>query len=107
MSIPSSLPDTFPCPRCGRELERNGVLSVEGHAVPLAVFQCDHCRQPYDAEEARRPDPLMVHLTFVVGPDGRPFDPADPEADLSTPPDWARPRAGSGGAGGGTDGRAD
>lgn len=45
---------------------------------PLPVFQCDDCIQEvmFDGE------PFEAAYTFVVGPDGKAFDPADP-ADSS------------------------
>jgi hypothetical protein len=74
-------PNRFKCPKCGRELPASGAVVIDG--TSLSVFQCGECLRVVDFMGQRQ----EVALTFAVapGPDGRlrPFDPADPDADLS------------------------
>ena len=65
------MPDTFPCPKCGAILHASGEVAVVGDQ-PLPVFQCDDCIVDvmFDGE------PFDAAYTFVVGPDGKAFDPA-------------------------------
>jgi len=67
----------FPCPKCARSLEPSGVMSLGGAELP--VYQCDEClhKVEFMGEEIELP------LTFAVGADGVPFDPAD----AAGPPD--------------------
>jgi hypothetical protein len=64
------------CPRCGRELEATGDLGGDGGDLP--VYQCDACYVAVDLFG----EPFVGSLTFCVGPDGRPFDPASPSGEL-------------------------
>ena len=49
---------------------------MSGHACP--VFQCDECI----AEVEMFGEMQEVALTFAVGPDGKPFDPAAEDGSL-------------------------
>ena len=69
--------DRFPCPKCGRRLERSGEIQFDGIAYP--VFQCDECL----VETEMFGEPIEVALTFAVNEDGRPFDPATDSGELS------------------------
>jgi len=68
--------DTFPCPKCGRKLPKSGEATVAGQSFP--VFQCDECL----AQVEMFGEPVEVALTFAVGRDGKPFDPATPDGSL-------------------------
>ena len=63
----------FPCPKCGRVLEPSGEVSLSGGAT-FPVFQCDDCV----VEVTFLGETTLVALTFAIGPDGKPFDPASP-----------------------------
>jgi len=65
----------FPCPKCTRLLSPAGVVSFAGHEFP--TYQCDECIKTVDMFG----EPTEVALTFCVGPDGKPFDPAEDEGD--------------------------
>jgi hypothetical protein len=68
---------TFPCPHCGRTLDRCG----EAHDPDLGrcdTFQCDHCL----VEVMMFGRPREAALTFAVTEDGRAFDPATPDGSL-------------------------
>ena len=62
--------DTFPCPKCGRRLQRSGEVEIEGTTFP--VFQCDECIAPWKVEG----EVFDTAFTFAVDAEGRPFDPA-------------------------------
>ena len=73
------------CPRCSRELEAEGLASMEG--VELTVFQCDHCTvtvplfpdDPNDNGEV-----WELPFTFAVDPAGQVFSRNDkPSTDPS------------------------
>lgn len=63
--------NTHPCPRCGRPLSPTGELSADGITCP--VYQCDQCTQVVEVEGV----PFTEAITFIIGPDGVPFNPAD------------------------------
>src|SRR5262245_60895338 len=67
---------SFPCPKCGRTLEQSGEVVV--HNVTLPIFQCDECIVVTDFMG----EPFELALTFAVGQDGKPFDPASPTGEL-------------------------
>ena len=67
---------TFPCPKCGRTLQRSGEVEIEGAAFP--VFQCDECI----VEAEMFGEPFEAALTFAVDADGNPFDPATEDGEL-------------------------
>lgn len=69
--------DTFPCPKCGRRLQRTGEVEVDGATFP--VFQCDECIVPWRVEG----EEFDTALTFAVDAAGKPFDPAAPGGQLS------------------------
>lgn len=67
----------FPCPKCNRNLIAAGVMTVDGERLP--TFSCDECLMSVDfGGEA-----MELPLTFVVGADGKPFDPASPDGRLN------------------------
>ena len=68
--------DQFPCPKCGRTLRRSGEFAVNG--VEFPVFQCDECI----VEAEMYGEPFETALTFAVGADGKPFDPATEDGEL-------------------------
>jgi hypothetical protein len=67
---------THPCPKCNRTLIQSGELIIDG--VTLPTFQCDECLVNVDFAGEQ----MEIALTFCVSPDGRVFDPADPEGEL-------------------------
>jgi hypothetical protein len=73
-------PTTFPCPKCGRILAQSGEMMVEadGAAIKVPVFQCDECLMTVDFLGEKE----EVALTFAVGADGKPFDPASEDGTL-------------------------
>jgi hypothetical protein len=64
------------CPKCGRQLAAEGELSFGGAALP--VYSCPECvtRTVFPGERMELP------LTFVIGPDGRAYDPANPDGEI-------------------------
>jgi uncharacterized Zn finger protein len=68
--------DTFPCPKCGRTLERSG--EVVWNDQPYPVFQCGDCVRTADIFG----EPFEVCLTFLVDGAGTPFDPASPDGSF-------------------------
>ena len=68
--------DSFPCPKCGRLLQKSGEVSIEDAAFP--VFQCDECI----VQAEMFGEPFEVALTFAVDADGKPFDPATEDGQL-------------------------
>jgi hypothetical protein len=69
--------DTFPCPKCNRRLTRSGAVAVDGEEFP--VFQCDECI----LETEMFGEPVETALTFAVDANGKPFDPASEDGELS------------------------
>ena len=78
-----------PCPRCGRLL-RADELTIPGlyvdsvhddHVVAAPVYSCDRCvvrRRIFGPES----ELFTVALSFMIGPDGQPMDPAAPDGVL-------------------------
>ena len=62
---------TYPCPGCGELLLQTGEVVIDGR-VTLPTFQCDRC-------VVTRPMFGEMALTFMLGEDGKPFDPCDPD----------------------------
>ena len=66
------------CPKCGRSLAPSG--EVESHGAESGdVYQCLECVRVVDMGG----EGFEIALTFMLDERGRPFDPADPDADLS------------------------
>ena len=67
--------DVYHCPKCSRLLNCEGVVSIDGHELP--VFSCEDCivRKPVFGPGTEEFD---MAYTFCVDPAGRCFDPADP-----------------------------
>jgi hypothetical protein len=61
---------TWHCPKCGKSLEAEGAITVDGAECP--VFQCDACVVSVEMFGER----FDGAFTFAVAPGGRPFDPA-------------------------------
>lgn len=61
--------NSFPCPKCGAPLAPSGEVAVGAATFP--VYQCDNdaCAVAWLG--------VKTAYTFAVGPDGRPFDPAE------------------------------
>jgi hypothetical protein len=57
-------------------LDPSGVVTVDDRDLP--VYQCDECTVPTDIGGER----FDAALTFCVGEDGRPFDPASPDGEI-------------------------
>lgn len=67
---------SVPCPKCGRPLQPSGTITTEGGEFP--VYQCDECLVQTELFGER----VEAALTFCVGEDGQPFDPASPDGKL-------------------------
>lgn len=61
------------CPKCTRMLQQSGEVTIDEDTYP--IYQCDEClvNDPTFGE---------VALTFAIGRDGKPFDPATPDGSL-------------------------
>jgi hypothetical protein len=68
--------ERFPCPKCGRSLVKSGEAVVADQTFP--IFQCDECV----ADVEMFGEKVETALTFAVGADGKPFDPAAPDGSL-------------------------
>lgn len=68
---------SIPCPKCTRILPQSGVADCDGES--FAVYQCDECLVPVDLGGGEMFD---AALTFCIGKDGKPFDPASPDSRL-------------------------
>jgi hypothetical protein len=66
----------IPCPKCGRELPAAGEMSFGGATIP--VYTCPECviRTTFMDERMELP------LVFIIGPDGKPCDPASPDGKI-------------------------
>ena len=66
----------IPCPKCGRALSADGEISFGSAAT--AVYSCPECvtRTDFLGEKMELP------LTFIIGPDGKPCDPAAPDGAI-------------------------
>ena len=64
------------CPKCNRELAADGEMQIGDVCLP--TYQCPECvtRTKFLGET------LELPLTFMIGPDGRAFDPADPDGEI-------------------------
>jgi hypothetical protein len=68
--------NSFPCPKCGRTLQRSGEVTIEGADFP--VFQCDECITPWTVEG----EVFDSAFTFAVDAAGKPFDIAADDGEL-------------------------
>lgn len=66
--------DVYHCPKCGRLLECEGVVSFGGHELP--VFSCEDCIVK-KAIFGPGTDEFELAYTFCVDSAGRCFDPAE------------------------------
>jgi hypothetical protein len=64
------------CPKCGRTLAADGEITFAG--VVLPVYCCPECVTRTDFMGERMELPLM----FIIGPDGRAYDPANPDGQI-------------------------
>jgi hypothetical protein len=64
------------CPKCGRLLPPDGEVTFRGAVIP--TYCCPECvtRTTLMGESMELP------LIFILGPDGRAFEPADPDGEL-------------------------
>jgi endogenous inhibitor of DNA gyrase (YacG/DUF329 family) len=71
-----SLYPTVSCPKCGRQLPADGEVSFGGSTLP--VYSCPECvtRTTFMGERMELP------LTFLIGPDGKAYDPANPGGEI-------------------------
>jgi|GEM_PF-2642736 len=67
---------TIPCPKCSRPLPADGEIACGG--ATIATYCCPECvtRRKFMGEMMELP------LMFIVGPDGRAYDPADPDGAI-------------------------
>lgn len=82
---------TVKCPSCGRMLEADGEVALPGvfigevhddNAAVWPVYQCENCvveRTVFGPGTEK----FKVCLTFMIGPDGQPYDPAAPDGVLN------------------------
>ncbi|HKQ49466.1 MAG TPA: hypothetical protein VJZ71_15450 [Phycisphaerae bacterium] len=68
---------THPCPKCGRQLNQSGEAAVDERVYP--IYQCDECIVVTEFMGRT----IEMALTFALGDDGKPFDPASPDGHLS------------------------
>jgi hypothetical protein len=71
------MPPSANCPKCGRALAPDGEFSVNGGpAIPY--YQCPECvtRANFLGDRVEFP------LTFVIGPDGKAYDPGNPDGAI-------------------------
>jgi hypothetical protein len=71
--------ETVPCPKCKRPLAQVGEVVVNGHAYPVYQSDNDDCAVPWTVGDSVFP----TAYTFIIGPDGKPHDPAAPHDPLS------------------------
>jgi len=66
--------DVYHCPKCSRLLKCEGVVSIDGHELP--VFSCEDCivKKPIFGPGTEE---FEMAYTFCVDAAGRCFDPAD------------------------------
>lgn len=64
------------CPKCDRELPADGEISFAGMVIP--TYCCPECvtRTTFMGEKMELP------LMFIIGPDGRPYDPGNPDGEI-------------------------
>lgn len=79
--------DVYHCPKCSRLLQCEGVVSVDGHELP--VFSCEDCvvRKTIFGPGTEE---FEIAYTFCVDAAGRCFDPVDAigeEDDAADPGD--------------------
>ncbi len=83
--------NTHPCPKCGRPLEPSGETTTSDDSGRIlerfTVYQCDECL----VHEELFGERTEMALTFVLGRDGMPRDPADPDKPLNL--QWDGPEA--------------
>lgn len=70
---------SVPCPKCGRSLDPCGEVESDEPSLAGEVYQCPECVQSVDFAG----ETTELALTFMLDERGRPYDPADPDADLS------------------------
>lgn len=72
------MPDhpTFPCPKCSRPLPADGEIAFAGVTIPT------YCCPERVTRRSFMGKPMELPLMFIVGPDGKPNDPADPDGAI-------------------------
>jgi hypothetical protein len=68
------------CPKCGRLLPASRDVTCGGRSFPF--YTCPECVTRTTFMGA----PAELSLTFLVGPDGRPTDPARPGGEIDMTP---------------------
>jgi hypothetical protein len=68
------------CPKCGRALSVHGEVTVRHLTMPM--YCCPECvtRRTLMGEFTESP------LVFLIGPDGQPFDPVNPDGEIDLRP---------------------
>ena len=64
------------CPKCGRLVAPQGEVTVRGAVLPL--YCCPECL----TRRTFMGDFMETGLVFLVGPDGKPFDPVNPDGEI-------------------------
>lgn len=67
------------CPKCGRSCETVGVVESDEPALAGEVYECPECVRHVEMGG----ETVELALVFMLDDRGRPFHPADPDADLS------------------------
>lgn len=67
---------SFPCPKCQRILQPEGVIEAFGEK--WLSYQCPECIACVDFMGEK----MELPLSFCIGKDGKPFDPATPDGSL-------------------------
>ena len=67
---------TVRCPKCSRRLQADGEITSAEQTIP--VYVCPECliRTTFMGQAMEMP------LMFVIGPDGRAIDPANPDGEI-------------------------
>lgn len=66
---------SVPCPKCRRQLDPAGDVTVDDQAETTTIYQCDTCTVEVNMFGTNR----TMALTFAVDADGRYFDPSSGE----------------------------
>jgi len=78
--------DVYHCPKCSRLLKCEGVISIDGHELP--VFSCEDCIVKKTIFGPNT-EAFEMAYTFCVDSAGRCFEPAEDLGEESDGPDLA------------------
>jgi hypothetical protein len=67
---------TIPCPKCSRQLPADGEISVGEAVIPV------YARPECVTRRAVFGETMELPLMFIIGLDGQPYDPADPDGRI-------------------------